>query len=226
MNRRELMVGTPAGAVSALLLEPAEPPVAGLVLGHGAGAGMRHHFMEDLARALAEQRVATLRYQFPFMEAGKFRTDPPAVAAATVQAAVDEAGRQLPGIPLFAGGKSFGGRMTSTAAAEGRIDAARGLVFFGFPLHPARKPGTTRGAHLDQVRAPMLFLQGTRDDLADLALIRSVVERLGARATLHEISEANHAFEVPRRTGKSDADVIRELAETASKWLQGVARIG
>ena len=221
MNTSDIRIETPHGPVSGLLAEGADARAV-LVLGHGAGAGMKHHFMADLAAALADAGVATLRYQFPFMEAGKFRTDPPAIAAATVRAAVAEAGRLRPGLPLIAGGKSFGGRMTSTAAAEAPLDGVRGLVFFGFPLHLPKKPATSRGNHLDRVTVPMLFLQGTRDDLADQTLIRAVTARLGAGATLHEVAEANHAFEVPTRTGKTAADIIVELARTAADWIGSV----
>ena len=221
MNTSDIRIETPHGPVSGLLAEGADARAV-LVLGHGAGAGMKHHFMADLAAALADAGVATLRYQFPFMEAGKFRTDPPAIAAATVRAAVAEAGRLRPGLPLIAGGKSFGGRMTSTAAAEAPLDGVRGLVFFGFPLHPPKQPATSRGDHLDRVTVPMLFLQGTRDDLADQTLIRAVTARLGAGATLHEVAEANHAFEVPTRTGKTAADIIVELARTAADWIGSV----
>ena len=221
MNTQDILITTPHGTVSGLLTE-SRTPSALLVLGHGAGAGMRHAFMADLAAALAEAGVASLRYQFPFMEAGTFRTDPPAVATATVRAAAAEAARCRPGLPLFAGGKSFGGRMTSTAAAEQPLDGVRGLVFFGFPLHPAKKPAISRGDHLDRVSVPMLFLQGTRDDLAEIALIRDVTARLGPRARLHEIPEANHAFAVPKRTGRTAADIIVELAQTASEGMGAV----
>ncbi len=218
MNTRDITVDTPHGTVSGLLTESGAA-AALLVLGHGAGAGMRHAFMESLAAALAQAGVSSLRYQFPFMEAGKFRTDSPAVAAATVRAAAIEAARLLPGVPLFAGGKSFGGRMTSTAAAELPLDGVRGLAFFGFPLHPPKKPATCRADHLARVTAPMLFLQGTRDDLAEITLIRDVTTRLGPQAALHEVAEANHAFDVPKRTGRTAADIIVELAQTASEWM-------
>ncbi len=198
--------------------------MAGYVLAHGAGAGMRHPFMADVAAALAAAGVTTLRYQFPFMEAGGHRPDSPAVAVATVRAAVDRARHLLPGLPLVAGGKSFGGRMTSTAAAESALEGVRGLVFLGFPLHPPKRPATTRGDHLDRVTVPMLFLQGTRDDLAEVGLIRSVGARLGGRATLHEIAEANHAFAVPKRTGRTAADVIAELAATTAEWIGTLPR--
>lgn len=218
-----LVIETLACPVSALLLE-APRPVAGYVLAHGAGAGMRHPFMADVAAALAAAGVTTLRYQFPFMEAGSSRPDSPAVAAATVRAAVDRARALLPGLPLVAGGKSFGGRMTSTASAEAALEGVRGLVFLGFPLHPPKRPAVTRGDHLDRVAVPMLFLQGTRDDLADLELIRSVGGRLGTRATVHEITEANHAFAVPKRTGRTAAEVIVELAVTTAEWIGRLPR--
>ncbi|HUE77792.1 MAG TPA: alpha/beta family hydrolase, partial [Longimicrobiales bacterium] len=181
-----------SGDVSALLVAPPSPRAA-LVLAHGAGAGMRHAFMQAVADGLAERGVATLRYQFPYMEAGGRRPDRPAVAHAAVRAAVDAAGRELPDVPLFAGGKSFGGRMTSQAAADAPLPGVRGLVFFGFPLHPPGRPGTERADHLAAVTVPMLFLQGTRDDLADLALLRPVLEPLGDRATLHVVEGADHS---------------------------------
>jgi uncharacterized protein len=191
------------------------------VLAHGAGAGMRHPFLEALAGALAAERVATLRYEFPYMEQGKRRVDPPAVAHARVREAVAAAeGERL---PLFAGGKSFGGRMTSQAQALEPLTGVRGLAFVGFPLHPAGKPGTGRAAHLSGVRVPTLFLQGTRDDLADLALLRPVVERLPG-ATLHVIEDADHSFHVRKKqTGRDDADVLRELARVFAAWAQGIS---
>ena len=208
--------------MSALLFE-ARHPVAGYVLAHGAGAGMRHPFMVQMAIQLAAEGVTTLRYQFPFMEAGTHRPDSPAVAVATVRAAVARARELLPDLPLFAGGKSFGGRMTSAAAAESPLDGVLGLMFLGFPLHPPNRPATVRGDHLARVTVPMLFLQGTRDDLADLALIRGVSDRLGPSATLHEVAEANHAFAVPKRTGRTSADVIVELAQVSAGWIRTVA---
>ena len=183
-----------------------------LVLAHGAGAGMRHVFLEAVAEALAARRIATLRFEFPYWAAGARRPDPRPVLVAAVCAAVLEAERAAPGLPLFAGGKSLGGRMASHAAAEGRIDSVRGLVFLGFPLHPAGKPAVERAAHLPRVAQPMLFLQGTRDALADLALLAPVCEKLGARARLHVIEGADHGFHVLKRSGRSDADVIEEIA--------------
>jgi predicted alpha/beta-hydrolase family hydrolase len=204
--------------VSALLIEPPGAHAA-CVLGHGAGAGMNHPFMAALAVGLAARGIASLRYQFPYMEAGSRRPDRPPVAHATVRAAVAEAARRLPGLPLYAGGKSFGARMTSQAQAAAALPGVRGLVFVGFPLHPEGKPGTERAAHLDAVQVPMLFLQGTRDDLADLGLLGPVVDGLGARATLVLFDNADHAFHVPARTGRKDAEVLRELLDAAAAWM-------
>jgi predicted alpha/beta-hydrolase family hydrolase len=207
-----------AQSVSALLTNPPGAHAA-LVLAHGAGAGMTHKFMAALAHGLAERRIATLRYQFPSMERGSRRPDPPRVAHAAVRAAVAEAGRRLPGLPLFAGGKSFGGRMTSQAQAAEPLPGVRGLVFVGFPLHPPGEPSTERAAHLADVAVPMLFLQGTRDELADLALIRGVTDGLGERATLKIVEHADHAFHVLARSGRNDAQVLAELLDTAADWM-------
>jgi len=211
-----------ATRVSALLVEPPAPRAA-CVLGHGAGAGMNHAFMAALAMGFAARGIASLRYQFPYMEAGSRRPDRPPVAHATVRAAAAEAARRLPSVPLFAGGKSFGGRMTSQAQAAEPLPGVRGLVFVGFPLHPEGKPGTERAAHLDAVRIPMLFLQGTRDELADLGLLGPVVDRLGARATLVLLDSADHAFHVPARTGRKDGEVLRELLDAAAAWMGNTA---
>ncbi|MBC5767833.1 alpha/beta hydrolase family protein [Ramlibacter albus] len=205
-------------SVSGLLCTP-ESPSACFVFAHGAGAGMGHAFMASLANALAERGVATLRFQFPFMEEGSKRPDPPAVAQAAVRAAAAEAAQRLPGVPLFAGGKSFGGRMSSQAQAQGGIDGVRGLIFVGFPLHPSGKPATSRAEHLAQVSVPMLFLQGTRDALAELELIEQVTSGLGDRATLVVIDGADHAFHVLARSGRTDADVIAQLADECARWL-------
>jgi predicted alpha/beta-hydrolase family hydrolase len=206
-------------SVSALLLEPADP-LACLVFAHGAGAGMNHIFMDDMARALFDRGLATLRYQFPSMEARAKRPDPPAVAQATVRAAVGAASRHCPNVMLIAGGKSFGGRMTSQAQAASPLPNVIGLVFFGFPLHASGKPSTEKAAHLSKVTIPMLFLQGGKDKLAELPLIRSVTEKLGIRATLHVIDEADHSFHVPRRSGRTDADVLNEMARMVVDWLR------
>jgi len=193
-----------------------------LVLAHGAGAGMRHPFLETVARGLAERGIATFRYEFTYMEERKRRPDPPAVAEERVRSAVAEAARVAPGVPLLAGGKSFGGRMTSGAQAKHPLPDVRGLVFFGFPLHPPGRPGTTRADHLDAVGIPMLFLQGTRDDFAELALLESVSARLGQRATLHVVEGADHSFRVPKRTGRSDADVQAELTKAVDDWSRAI----
>jgi uncharacterized protein len=209
----------PGREVSALLLTPPKPKYL-LVLGHGAGAGMTHPFMANLADALAAVEVASFRYQFPYMEEGRHIPDRPAVLTATVAAAVRAASKAAPKLPVFAGGKSMGGRMTSQAAAQGLLPGVCGLVFFGFPLHQPNRPDTKRAEHLADVKAPMLFLQGTRDTLADLKLLRPVVEKLGARATLHVIPTADHSFHVLKSASKTDAEVLQELAATAATWIQ------
>jgi len=208
-----------AGEVSALLLCPDKARQL-LLFAHGAGAGMRHPFMERLAAELAAVEIATLRYQFPYMELRRGRPDPPATLTATVAAALRTACKAVPGLPILAGGKSMGGRMTSEAAAQGLLAGVRGLVFFGFPLHPPKAPGTKRAAHLSKVTIPMLFLQGSRDTLADLTLLRPIIQKLGALATLHVIESADHGFHVPKRSGKTDEDVLRELARTAQSWSE------
>ena len=212
-----------AGEVPALLMRPANARWM-LALAHGAGAGMKHSFMEKLAGELAEAGVATLRYQFPHMEAGRGVPDRPVVLTATVAAAVRAAAKAAPDLPLLAGGKSMGGRMSSQASAQGLLDGVRGLVFFGFPLHPPKQPSTKRAEHLFQVTVPMLFLQGTRDELADLNLLRPVCAKLGARATLHVIETADHSFHVLKKSGRSDEDVLRELAETAAAWADEIEK--
>ena len=209
-----------ATRVSALLQAPAAARAL-LVLAHGAGAGMTHPFMAALADALAARAVATMRYQFPFMEAGGRRPDGPAVAQATVRAAVDAVRARCPDVRLYAGGKSFGGRMTSQAQAQLPLPAVRGLVFVGFPLHPAGKPSVARADHLAGVDVPMLFLQGTRDELAGLALLAPVVDALGARARLHVVDDADHAFHVRRASGRDDAAVIGELADATARFVAG-----
>ena len=205
--------------VSGLLQAPATPRAC-YVLAHGAGAGMTHPFMAAVANDLAARDIATLRYQFPYMERGSKRPDTPKVAHAAVRAAVAEASRLLPGLSLFAGGKSFGGRMTSQAQAAASMAGVLGLVFLGFPLHPAGKASDERGAHLFDVRIPMLFLQGTRDELADLTLLQPLVERLGPRATLRLFEDADHSFHVPARTGRKDAEVRGELADALAEWIE------
>jgi len=204
----------------AALLQEADAAHAALVLAHGAGAGMEHPFMASLAHALAAKGVSTLRFQFPYMEHGSKRPDTPAVAHAAIRAAVAEAARTLPGVPLFAGGKSFGGRMTSQAQAKEPLEGVRGLVFVGFPLHPAKKPGVERAAHLAQVRVPMLFLQGTRDALAEWDLIEPTVMALGGRATLERIEAADHAFAVRAKDAPRPRNVVDELAEAIARWTR------
>ena len=194
-------------------------PRARLVLAHGAGAGMNHRAMTAIADGLCGQGVATLRYQFPYMELGRKRVDPPCVARATVRAAVAAAQDLAADLPLFAGGRAFGGRMTSQAQAQSPLDRVRGLVFLAFPLHAAGKPSVERAAHLSQISLPMLFVQGTRDALADLALLQDVVGGLGDRATLQLIADADHAFHVPARSGRKDADVLDEALAKAAAWM-------
>ena len=206
--------------VSALLTRPTDARAL-LVLGHGAGAGMRHPFMAAVADRFATEGIATLRFQFPYMESGLSRTDHPSVAMATVRAACAEAVRLAGDLPLIAGGKSFGGRMTSSAQAEFPLAGVRGLVFLGFPLHPPKRPGTSRAEHLDRVTVPMLFLQGTRDDLADLELIRTITARLGSRATLHVVDGADHSFGVLKRSGRTADQVLKELAAVVAGWIDG-----
>jgi predicted alpha/beta-hydrolase family hydrolase len=185
---------------------------------------MSHPFMEQLAGELAGVSVATLRYQFPYMEEGRRIPDAPGVLTATVVAAVRAAAEAAPGLPVLAGGKSMGGRMTSQAAALGPLDGVRGLVFFGFPLHPPNQPGTKRADHLAKVSIPMLFLQGTRDAFADLQLLRPVCAKLGSRTRLHVIEKADHSFHVLKSSGRSDAEVMGELVDTTASWAEGIER--
>jgi predicted alpha/beta-hydrolase family hydrolase len=203
------------------LLDEPEGAFAALALAPGAGAGMTHPFLAALAAALARSGVATLRYQFPYLERGPGRPDPPAVLVRRVRAAV-ECARRGGGRPLFAGGKSLGGRMTSMAQAEQPLPGVSGLVLFGFPLHPAGEPGTARAAHLDRVALPMLFLQGTRDTLAQLDLVRQVAGRLGPRATVHVVEGADHAFQVLKRSRRTGEEVVQELAAATADWMRAV----
>jgi uncharacterized protein len=208
----------PARRVAALLIAPADARAC-YVFAHGAGAGMTHPFMAKVSEALAEHRIATLRYQFPYMEQRSRRPDTPAIAHAGVRAACIEAVRRLPGTPLLAGGKSFGGRMTSQAQAIEPLEHVRGLVFLGFPLHPAGKPSDERATHLFDVDIPMLFLSGTRDALADLSLLEPLVAKLGARATLETFPEADHSFHAPAKSGHTDAANIARIAGLTTAWL-------
>ena len=214
-----------AQPVSGLLGRP-RAARACFVFAHGAGAGMTHPFMAAFAADLAERGVACLRYQFPFMERGSKRPDSAAVAQAAVRAAVAAAAVLAPDLPLFAGGKSFGGRMTSQAQAVSPLPRVRGLGFLGFPLHPAGKPGDARAAHLADVNVPMLFLQGDRDKLADLALLRPIVKGLGPRGRLVEMPEADHSFHMPARSGRTDAEVRGQLADALVSWMADVAARG
>jgi predicted alpha/beta-hydrolase family hydrolase len=211
-----------ATRVSALWQSPT-PARAAYVLAHGAGAGMEHVFMVAVATELQAQGIATLRYQFPYMERKARRTDPPKIAQATVRAAVAEAARLAPDLPLFAGGKSFGGRMTSQAQAESPLANVRGLVFLGFPLHAPGRRSDERGAHLSDVKVPMLFVQGSRDELAALDLLEPVIRKLGKRATLKVFQDANHSFQMPARSDKKSADVMHELVQAAAEWMLSLA---
>jgi predicted alpha/beta-hydrolase family hydrolase len=207
------------GASTSALLDTPARPRACYVFAHGAGAGMDHAFMAAMASGLAQRGVASLRFQFPFMEQGSRRPDSPKVAHAAIRAAVQEAAGRLPGVPLFAGGKSFGGRMTSQAQAAEPLPGVRGLVFVGFPLHAAGKPSVDRATHLADVQVPMLFLQGTRDTLAEVDLIRATTNKLGRRATLHIVEGADHAFHVLVRSGRNDDQVREELLATMAGWM-------
>ncbi|MDO9358637.1 MAG: dienelactone hydrolase family protein [Polaromonas sp.] len=207
------------GAISGLLQAPPKAHAC-YVLAHGAGAGMNHAFMAAIAQGLAERDIATLRFNFPFMEQGSKRPDSPAVAHAAIRAAVAEAARQLPGVPLFAGGKSFGGRMTTQAQASDPLPGVRAIALVGFPLHPAGKPSVERAEHLRKIKVPMLFLQGTRDGLADMDLIRDTTANLGKRATLHVVDGADHAFHVLVRSGRTDEQVREELLDTLAGWMK------
>jgi uncharacterized protein len=207
--------------VSGLLQAPPRARAC-YVLAHGAGAGMEHPFMAAVAAELAQRSVATLRYQFPYMERGTKRPDPPQLAQATVRAAVKEAQRLMPDLPLFAGGKSFGGRMTSQAQAAAPLPGVRGLIFLGFPLHPAGRPSQDRAKHLFDVRIPMLFLQGSRDALAALDQLRPVCQAIGTRATLQVFADADHSFHVPARTGRSDAQVRDDVLDALAAWIDAV----
>jgi hypothetical protein len=207
------------GEVSALCIEPGDAASL-LVLAHGAGAGMRHPFMEGVAQRLAERRVATFRYEFPYMAAGRRAPDRPAVLTACVRAAVAAAAEVAPALPRFAGGKSLGGRMTSTAQAEAPLPGVCGLVFLGFPLHAPGTPSARRGEHLQAVALPMLFLQGTRDKLADLSRMESLCQTLGPRATLHVVDGGDHSFHVPKRSGRDDDDAQDEIADAIAGFTR------
>jgi hypothetical protein len=221
-QRLTISVGS-SHRVSALLERPDTAHTV-FVFAHGAGAGMEHPSMQAVAAGLGTRGIATLRYQFPYMEQGSRRPDPPPLCHATVRAAVAEAARLAPDLPLIAGGRSFGGRMTSQAQAQSPLPDVRGLVFLAFPLHPAGRAGTERAAHLERIRIPMLFIQGTRDALADVELLRPLAERLGALATLHLLNDADHSFHVPARSGRKDAHVREEALDAMSQWLERLGR--
>ncbi|MBW7961593.1 alpha/beta family hydrolase [Bradyrhizobium sp. BR 10261] len=210
------------GTVSAILMQP-DNARGCYVLAHGAGTDMRHASMEKIAIGLAERGIATFRFNFPYTENKQGRPDQPAVAHATVRAAVEEAARLCPGLKLVAGGKSFGGRMTSQAQSKAALPGVKGLAFLGFPLHADKKPSTERAEHLAGVAIPMLFLQGTRDGLADLGLLRPVVAALGARATLHEIEGGDHSFAVLKRSGRTNEEALSEVLDTLASWIDDLA---
>jgi uncharacterized protein len=223
-DAQELVIDTGnAGPVSGLLTRPPHARAC-FVFAHGAGAGMTHPFMAKVAAGLGERGIATLRYQFPYMEKGSKRPDQPSVAHAAVRAAVAEAARRCGGLPLIAGGKSFGGRMTSQAQAIAPLAGVHGLAFFGFPLHPAGKPSNDRAKHLADVHVPMLFLQGTRDTLAELTLLEPVVKALGSSATLHPVRDADHSFHVLKRSGRNDDEVMDEILDAFAAWAGAIVR--
>jgi len=222
-NQQQIAIELEGSKVSGLLDVP-ENARACYVLAHGAGVGMKHSFMASVARGLAERGVASLRYNFLYMEEGRGRPDSPKVAQAAVRAAANEAARALPGLPLFAGGKSYGARMTSQAQAEAPLAGVRGLIFLGFPLHAPREPSDDRAGHLSSVNVPMLFLQGTRDEFADLDYLKPLVQRLGPRATLELFDDADHSFHVPAKTGRNDAEVMRALLDNTAAWIDGVIK--
>jgi predicted alpha/beta-hydrolase family hydrolase len=218
MDATALRIPVGDESVSGLLLRP-DDAKALYVFAHGAGAGMAHRAMESNAAGLAERRIATLRYQFPYIEKGGKRVDPPRVAHAAVRAAAAEAGRLAPDLPLFAGGRSFGGRMTSQAQADSPLPGIRGLAFLGFPLHPAGKPGTERAEHLSRVEIPMLFVSGSRDALAETDLLRPVVAALGSRATLHLVDQADHSLKVAAKSGRTAAEAEAEALDALAEWM-------
>jgi len=217
-NTKKLKIETGSGTVSAILDAPAKP-VVGITLAHGAGAGMNHDFLVELTSSLTSQGIAVLRFQFPYMEAGKKRVDRPSFATATIAAAVQELRRRVPRAPLYAAGKSFGARMTTTACAEGLLPDIDGIICYGFPLHHAGEPDVSRAKHLVDVRSPVLFLQGTRDDLADLKLMRKVCRKL-RKARLHEVEGADHGFNVLKRSGRTSNEVFEELARESLRFCR------
>ena len=220
MEPRTIAIPVGEEQVSGLLLHP--PAAKALYLfAHGAGAGMTHRAMESNAHGLADRGIATLRYQFPYMEKGSRRPDPPRIAHATVRAAAEKAQELAPSLPLFAGGRSFGGRMTSQAQAIEPLACVRGLVFLGFPLHPAGKPGTERADHLEKVKIPMLFVSGDHDALAELDLLRPIVSGLG-QASLHLVADADHSLKVPARSGRTASDAEAEALDAMADWMMSL----
>jgi len=215
----QFAVNEKAGVVSGLLTKPAEARAL-LVLAHGAGAGMRHRFMEEVAMKLADQKVATLRYQFPYMEKRTKRPDSETVLTDTVRAAVAAAKKVAGDLPLFAGGKSMGGRMTSLAAAKEPLDGVRGLIFFGFPLHAAGRPGVERGEHLIDVNIPMVFLQGSRDALAELKLLKPLCAKVGKRAELFVVEGGDHSFHMLKSAKRSDAEALNAAVDKVAGWIE------
>jgi len=220
-SEHRFLATTSSGEVSSLLLRPSDARAL-FVFAHGAGAGMRHAFMEAVAERLAQRRVATFRFQFPYMEVGRRGPNPAPVLMKTVRSAVAEAARLAPELPLVAGGKSMGGRMTSSAAAKEALPGVRGLAFFGFPLHAPGKKSAERGAHLADVGLPVLFLQGTRDKLADLTLLEPLLADVTPGPTLHVVGDADHGFHVPKRSGRTDEEVLDELCDVFAEWLERV----
>ena len=220
-QKLDITIEDGAASVSALLICPTQAHAC-FVFAHGAGAGMTHPFMETVAFGLGERGVATLRYQFPYMEKGSRRPDPPAIAQAAVRAAVAEAGRCCSGLLLIAGGKSFGGRMTSQAQAVAPLEGVHGLAFLGFPLHPSGKPSSDRAKHLSEIHIPMLFVQGTRDTLAELRLLQPLVDRLGPSASLHLVKQADHSFHVLARSGRNDRETTDEILDAFAAWVGAI----
>lgn len=220
---KRLSLSVEPGLRVSALYQKAQEASALLVLAHGAGAGMSHPFMTAMADLLAKRGVSTFRFQFPYMEAGSKRPDRPATAHAAIRAAVRKAATLAPAVPLFAGGKSFGGRMTSQAQALEPLPGVRGLVFLGFPLHQAAKPSAARAAHLSEIEIPCLFIQGTRDALAEPVLLRKVLKRLGKRATFRPVAEADHSFAVLVRSGRTSQEVLDEIADAAAAWMRAAA---
>lgn len=225
MDAQMIRIGTGEDSVSSLFLRPERAKTL-FVFAHGAGAGMTHKSMESNAQGLAARGIATLRYQFPYMEKGSRRPDPPRIAHATVRAASAQAVKLAPDLPIFAGGRSFGGRMTSQAQSLDPLPNVRGLAFLGFPLHPAGKPGTERADHLKQVRIPMLFVSGDRDSLAELKLLQGMVEDLGELATLHLVAHADHSFKTSAKSGRTSAEAEGEALDTLAQWMLNKSCLG